>query len=176
MSVLIASKNMFSKNYQNCTLYAFHSKYRHTECTLLLSEQSECFIKWTQLCLIHFLLYAFSATLSEFSELQRKGKRIMDSLFFFSYVIVCSFSGWLTQETNASRKEYVRFPWLLFFIKCHCHLLFFFFKLVRLYTFFSIHFLNFSSHSEWHVGLVPWPGVEPTLPVLEAQSLNHWTL
>ena len=142
MSVLIASKNMSSKNYQNCILYAFHSKYRHTECTLLLSGQSECFVKWTQLCLIHFLLYALSATLSEFSELQRKGKRTMDSLFFFSYVIVCSFSGWLTQETNASRKEYVRFPWLLFFIKCHCHLLFFFFQTCQMVYFFYYSFFK----------------------------------
>ena len=23
--------------------------------------------------------------------------------------------------------------------------------------------------------LVPWPGIEPRLPTVEAQSLNHWT-
>ena len=23
--------------------------------------------------------------------------------------------------------------------------------------------------------LVPWPGIEPAPPALEAQSLNHWT-
>ena len=27
----------------------------------------------------------------------------------------------------------------------------------------------------WDLGiLVPWPGMEPMSPVLEAQSLNHW--
>ena len=27
----------------------------------------------------------------------------------------------------------------------------------------------------WHVGLVPWPGIKPGLPILGEWSLSHWT-
>ena len=26
-----------------------------------------------------------------------------------------------------------------------------------------------------HGFLIPWPGIEPASPVVEVQSLNHWT-
>ena len=117
---------------------------------------------------MHFLPYSLNSV--------RAGERGKNHgfPFLFSYVIIRSFSGWFTLETNASRKEYVRFPWLLFFINCHCRL----FLVTRQTVYFLIYFsfLNFSSHSERHVGLVPWPGIEPTLSVLGVRSLNHWTL
>lgn len=51
-----------------------------------------------------------------------KGKGTMDSLFFSFCAIICSWTGWLTQESNTTRKECVRFPWLFFFLKCLCFL------------------------------------------------------
>ena len=35
-------------------------------------------------------------------------------------------------------------------------------------------FFFFFGCTMWHVEL-PWPGIEPTPPAVEAQSLNHWT-
>ena len=49
-------------------------------------------------------------------------------------------------------------PWTLFII---------------LLTYYS--FLIFWSHHMACRILVPWPGIEPMPPVLEAQSLNNWT-
>ena len=36
-------------------------------------------------------------------------------------------------------------------------------------------FVSFLGHTVWHVGFVSQPGMEPTRPAMEVQSLNHWT-
>ena len=43
------------------------------------------------------------------------------------------------------------------------------------FHFFLFFFLFFWLHSTACGILVPWPGIEPLPPAVEAQSLNHWT-
>ena len=55
-------------------------------------------------------------------------------------------------------------------IQCLSWLLFLF----SIKTFFLI--FIWGGHTTWHYGiLVPQPLIEPMLPAVEAQSLNHWT-
>ena len=35
--------------------------------------------------------------------------------------------------------------------------------------------IDWSDCTEWPMILVPWPGIKPMPPALEAQHLNHWT-
>ena len=53
--------------------------------------------------------------------------------------------------------------------------LFFFFRIVHIVLFFVLYLIYFWPHHRACKILVPWPGIEPTAPVLETQSLNHWT-
>ena len=47
-------------------------------------------------------------------------------------------------------------------------------KLTANQRYLFIYLFTWPHHEECRI-LVPWPGIEPLPPVLEAQSLNHWT-
>ena len=49
-----------------------------------------------------------------------------------------------------------------------------FFKIVRLFFFFSFFFLFWPQQEACRI-LAPQPGIKPVPPAVEAQSPNHWT-
>ena len=66
-----------------------------------------------------------------------------------------------TSDATPSARFWSRLLFLLFFLTCVFYFIF------KIFTFWP-------RYAAYRI-LVPWPGIRPTPPALEAWSLNHWT-